>query len=48
MEVQEHLETLGDCLGLIDPPRAMTGDVELLERDDVWLACGDNLGDALG
>jgi len=47
VEVHAHVEVARDLLGLVDMMAAPPPDIELLERDDVGLLLGDDIGDAL-
>ncbi len=47
MEVELHAEQLGDGVGLVDPAGAGAPDIQLLQRDDVGPALGDDPGRAL-
>ena len=42
METRGHGQTVGDRLGLIDPARARSADVQFLQADNVRLELGDD------
>ena len=48
MELERHLERVGDGLGLIEVTGARTTDVKLLQGHDVGLVAGDDPGDPFG
>jgi hypothetical protein len=45
--MRSHVQCPGDFRGLIDPTGTNPPDIQLLEGDNIGVACADNLGDAL-